>query len=87
MIVGTPRGRKEVMTLLNLKIELARADMTVKSFAEFMGFSEKTATNKLRGRTAFTYPEVEKIQRFLFPQFTMKYLFESTNGPNNGKSA
>ena len=39
----------------NLKNELVKKDISVKQFGEFLGVSEKTASNKLNGITEFTY--------------------------------
>lgn len=61
--------------LNNLKKELVAKKITTKSFAEFLGICEKSATNKLNGKTEFTYSEFKKICNFLFPEYNSDYLF------------
>ena len=46
--------------LNNLKKELAAKKITTKSFAEFLGICEKSATNKLNGKTEFTHIQNSK---------------------------
>lgn len=60
----------------NLKNELHKKGIALKSFAEFLGISDKTIQNKMNGTTAFSYPEVEKTNRILFPEFNLEYLFK-----------
>lgn len=62
----------------NLRQALAERGMTVKAYAEFLGVSEKTISNKLNGSTEFTFDEVERTSRFLFPQYKIGYLFART---------
>ena len=60
----------------NLRTALADKKMTMKSYAEFLGITEKTLQNKMNGITEFTYEEVERTSKFLFPQYRIDYLFE-----------
>lgn len=62
----------------NLRQALAEKGMTMKAFAEFLGVTEKTLQNKMNGITEFTYDEVERTSRFLFPQYKIGYLFART---------
>lgn len=62
--------------LNNLRDMLGTKNITIKSFAEFLNVSEKTAQNKLNGITSFTYPEAKKVKTFLFPEYDMEYLFK-----------
>ena len=59
----------------NLRQALAKKGITLKSYAEFLGVTEKTLQNKLNGITDFTYSEVEKTTRILFPEYRLDYLF------------
>lgn len=61
----------------NLRNELQKKNITIVAFASFLGVSEKTAQNKLNGVTDFTYPEAIKISTFLFPEYTLTYLFQT----------
>lgn len=59
----------------NLKEALRTKGITLKSYAEFLGVTEKTLQNKLNGITEFTFSEVEKTTRILFTEFKWDYLF------------
>lgn len=59
----------------NLRNVLYKKNITIKQYAEFLGISEKTAQNKLRGATAFSYPEFKKTCNILLPEYNADYLF------------
>lgn len=59
----------------NLITILKKENISIKAFADFLGVSEKTAHNKLSERTAFTYPETQRIRLYLLPQYNPDYLF------------
>jgi len=59
----------------NLRQALSDRKMTMKAYAEFLGVTEKTLQNKMSGITEFTYAEVERTSRFLFPQYKVEFLF------------
>ncbi len=61
----------------NLNAELARRGMKKKDFAKMLGISERTAANKLSGKSEFTLSEIRKISG-VFPGMSMDYLLEST---------
>ena len=60
----------------NLKNALYQKPMTMKSYASFLGVTEKTLQNKLNGTTKFTWDEVERTSVFLFPDIKIECLFE-----------
>lgn len=60
----------------NLRKALSDKRITMKSYAEFLGVTEKTLQNKMNGITEFTYAEVEKTTKFLLPEYRLDYLFE-----------
>lgn len=62
--------------LKNLRNELNKKNITIVAFANFLQVSEKTIQNKLNGQTDFTYPEAIKISTYLFPEYTLSYLFQ-----------
>lgn len=70
----TQRGGKGVFQ--NLSNLLLQRGITHKSYAEFLNISEKTVQNKLNRKTEFTFAEVKKTHKFLFPQYNLDYLFE-----------
>lgn len=66
----------------NLSRLLNQKRMPIKSFAALLGVSEKTAQNKLQGRTEFTLDEVEKIEA-IWPEYTFHWLFERKSDETN----
>lgn len=50
--------------------------ITMKSYAEFLGITEKTVQNKVYGRTEFTLGEVAKTCTYICPEYRMEYVFE-----------
>lgn len=58
----------------NLKAEMQRNGLTVKDIMSTIGYSEKTARNKINGETDFTYPEAEKVRNVLFPGLRIQHL-------------
>lgn len=62
--------------LSNLKKALDAKGITVNAFAAVIGVSEKTARNKIAGKTAITYPEASKTKKELLPEYDMEYLFK-----------
>ena len=58
----------------NLRTALQQKGISTKQYAEVLGVEEKTAQNKLIGRTDFTYPEFIKTCALLF-EYTADYLF------------
>ncbi len=64
--------------LANLKKALETKGITVRAYAAVLGVSEKTAQNKIAGRTPITYPEARITKRNLLPEYDSDYLFEET---------
>lgn len=65
--------------LNNLEHLLHIKGITKKAYAEFLGVDVKTVRNKLNEDSDFTYPEVIKTQKLLFPEYRIEFLFESNN--------
>ena len=59
----------------NLKKILDEKGITVKAYAEFLGVTEKTAHNKIHGKTDFTLGEVIKTCTFICPEYKIDYVF------------
>lgn len=59
----------------NLKAELTRKGVTVKSVAQIWGVHENTAYNKIKGVSPITIEEAFKLKAELFPDFEFSYLF------------
>lgn len=59
----------------NLKAEMARNGVTVKDIQKVIGKNEKTARNKMNGKTPITISEAFSIALNLFPGLTVDYLF------------
>lgn len=58
----------------NLVEILRKKGVTNKAYAEFLGISEKTAWNKIQGRTEFTLGEAQKTCLLLL-EYKMDYIF------------
>lgn len=59
----------------NLRETLTTKRISIKSYAEFLGLSEKSVQNKINEETDFTYPEYRKTCKFLLPEYSPDYLF------------
>lgn len=69
---------------INLKNILYQKNISIKQYAEFLGIGEKTVQNKLKGITAFTYPEFKRTCTLLLPEFNADFLFSESQS-NEGK--
>lgn len=65
----------------NLRNALYQKNVSIKSYAEFLGVNVKTVQNKLSGVTDFTYPEFQKTCKILFPEYNTDYLFAEDDQP------
>jgi len=70
--------------LKNLARLLYDKGMSKKEYADFLGVNEKTVQNKLNGKTALTYPEAQKTQSMLFPEYRSEYLFAEADQDKAG---
>ena len=64
--------------LHNLEAEIARKNLTKQNVADCIGINKRTLYDKLTGKTAFTINEAFKLQKELFPDCEMGYLFKQT---------
>lgn len=60
----------------NLARILTDKKITLKSYADFLGVSEKTVQNKIHGKTEFTLGEAVKTCSFICPEYKMDFVFE-----------
>lgn len=60
----------------NLLEILKKKKITMKAYSEFLGVSEKTAQNKVYGRTEFTLNEATKTCSFIAPEYKLDFIFE-----------
>lgn len=70
----------------NLVAEMVRkgykADQVPKVVAQIIKCSEKTARNKIKNITDFTFTEIVKIDDAVFKnEFSLKYLFQNFDEP------
>lgn len=59
----------------NLKNAMLTKKITSKQIAELLGIAEKTVSNKIHGKTDWSYIEVIKIKQFVFPEYDTDWLF------------
>ena len=67
--------RKANIQYPNLRAELAREGIGVCELAEKIGINRDTLARKLSGRSALNLDEAINIQKALFPELTVEYLF------------
>ena len=73
--------------LKNLQDALRKKGVTNRAYAEFLGISEKTLNNKLKGKNDFLYRQVLKTHSILFPEYRIEYLFEDDSSVPPHKTA
>ncbi len=61
---------------MNLANILNDKKVTMKAYAEFLGVSEKTVQNKMKGITDFTLGEAMKTCAVICPEYKMDFVFE-----------
>lgn len=59
--------------------EMAKREISRKRVAEAIGVCNKSFSNKLNGKTPFTWPEVKKIHREFFPDILADDLFSTAD--------
>lgn len=64
------------MALINLKKEMAGADITIEALAAELRVHRNTVANKIDGNSKFTIDEAFKIQNKFFPCLGLAYLFK-----------
>lgn len=62
----------------NLNAEMARIGLKSNDIANLLCVSQKTAYNKITGRTDFDLEEAVKIQERYFPSFDIRELFSKS---------
>lgn len=70
------------MATINLKKEMAGADVTIEAVAAVLGVHRNTVSNKIDGNTKFTVDEAFKIRNAFFPTMGIEYLFEDEGKPS-----
>lgn len=71
----------------NLYNALKTKGISIKKYAEFLNVTEKTVQNKINGSTEFTLSEVNKTLDFIFPEYTLTYLFKNDKSLVTNKDA
>ncbi|MBR3632731.1 MAG: XRE family transcriptional regulator [Elusimicrobiaceae bacterium] len=64
------------MALINLKKEMAGADISIETLAAELRVHRNTIANKIDGTSKFTVEEAFKIQEKFFPNLGLAYLFK-----------
>lgn len=59
----------------NLRAEMARKGIDGKNMSARLECDPKTFNNKINGKTEFTRSEIFKIQKEVFPDLAVEYLF------------
>ena len=61
----------------NLKVELARKNLTQKDIAKCLGITEPTANKKVNGVAKLNLKDISLIRQTFFTNLSLDYLFES----------
>ena len=69
------------MALINLRKEMAGANVTVEKIAQLLGVHRNTVSNKIDGETKFTVDEAFKIHDTYFPDIGIEHLFKESSEP------
>lgn len=59
----------------NLKAELARKDITFETISKLLNIHRNSVANKVKGKSSFSIEESIEIQKELFPEMSIDYLF------------
>lgn len=62
----------------NLEAEMARHSIKRKNLSDEIGVKYSTISDKLNGRTPFTFDETVKIKKTFFPELPLEYLFDKS---------
>lgn len=65
----------------NLRDALRRKNISLKSYAEFLGVTEKTLQNKMNGKSDFSFSEFKRTCDLLLPEYNPNYLFAPDQNP------
>ena len=61
--------------------EIAKRGIKKKAIARSLGICDKALSNKLNGKTPFTWPEVRTIRHQFFPDIPPDVLFKEATQP------
>lgn len=59
----------------NLKALMGAKGITIETVARLLCVHRDTITNKLNGESEFTYGQAELIHDILFPEYSIRYIF------------
>jgi plasmid maintenance system antidote protein VapI len=62
--------------MLKIRAAMDKRNLTYSGLASLLGISEKTAKNKVAGRSEFTYGEARKVKA-IFPEYDLDYLMST----------
>ena len=66
-----------IPTLLNLKLEICKRQLSAAKISKFLGIDQKTMSLKVNEKTEFTRKEMYAIHKEFFPDVDFYYLFLS----------
>lgn len=66
---------RSTIRLGNLRAEMSRRGIRCDTLAKVIGKTERSTRDKVSGKRDFTLPEAFAIQRALFPELSIEYLF------------
>lgn len=63
----------------NVRVEMARKDLTILDIAKNIGMNRETLSRKLSGRSTLNIDEAFNIQQKCFPDIDVRVLFKECN--------
>lgn len=63
----------------NMRVEMARKDLTILDVAQNIGMNRETLSRKLSGRSPISLVEAFNIQQKCFPETDIRILFKECN--------
>lgn len=68
----------------NLRAEMSRKNIGILSMAQTLGYNRDTLSRKLSGKSSIALDEAFNIQKTIFPDMDIRYLF--ARDPNDQSS-
>lgn len=66
--------------LNNLEYVRKNKNITMTQISNLLGIQVSTVSDKIKGKSHFNFDEALKIQRVLFPEYNLEFLFKDFSG-------
>lgn len=72
--------------MLNIRQALIDKGVSVLAVAKLLGVTEKTAYNKIMGKTDFNFSEAIKLADNMFPEYNLRFLYSDSESTKRNDS-